>query len=77
VFDLIKSQLFIYPKSHFANRTFRGSNCSSMDISKKPTYLASAFQILMTRRVVLSNAIEQLTTEDTYKTGAPEFGRYV
>ena len=47
----------------------------SVFVLRCSTYLASAFQILMTRRVVLSNAIEQLTTEDTYKTGAPEFGR--
>ena len=41
------------------------------------TYNSPAFQFLMPRRFDLSNAIEQLTTEDTYKTGASELRSYV
>ena len=40
------------------------------------TYNSPAFQFLMPRRFDLSNAIEQLTTEDTYKTGASELRSY-
>jgi hypothetical protein len=36
------------------------------------TYISRTFQFLMTRIVHPTNAIEQLTTEDTYKTGASE-----